>query len=52
MVNSFVSAILSKTINCVGEPLDHHLKVCSCLILYHYITNNKKYIFAAPGFRY
>ena len=26
MVNSFVSAIFIKTINCVGEPLDRHLK--------------------------
>ena len=26
MVNGFVSAIFIKTINFVGEPLDHHLK--------------------------
>ena len=26
MVNGFVSAIFIKTINCVGEPLDRHLK--------------------------
>ena len=24
-VNGFVSAIFIKIINCVGEPLDHHL---------------------------
>ena len=26
MVNGFVSAIFIKTINCVGEPIDRHLK--------------------------
>ena len=27
IVNSFVSAIFIKTMNCVGEPLDCHLKM-------------------------
>ena len=40
MVNGFVSAIFIKTINCVGEPLDCHLKNANGVHVHLNIHNN------------